>query len=133
MQYFGTGSFAAPGMGLIASVLMFVLGMMWLIYRAELEKCYLIAPLKYQGRQHILVAAKKQNRCILFDAEGKGEGPVDVMTMVQVPGKDGQFLATHRFYLPNDSKEAKIVIATADGKGNWEIRTLVNLPLCTSV
>lgn len=54
---------------------------------AELEKCYSIASLKYQGRQHILVAAEKRNRCIMFDAEGKEEetvweGPGGVMTMV---------------------------------------------------
>lgn len=100
---------------------------------ANLEKCYSIAPLQYQGAPHILVAAEKKNRCILFDADGNEkatvwEGPGGVMTMVQVPGSDGQFLATHKFYSPNDSKEARIVSATPDGQGGWTIRTLVDLP-----
>ncbi len=38
MQYFGTDSFAAPGMGIIASVIMFTLGMMWLTYRTKKAK-----------------------------------------------------------------------------------------------
>ena len=37
---------------------------------SNLTKCYAIAPLKYHGEEHFLVAAEKVDKCLLFDADG---------------------------------------------------------------
>lgn len=100
---------------------------------SNLNKCYSISELTYQGEHCFLVAAEKHDPCLLFSEDGTQldtvwTEPGGVMTMTQVPGTDGQFLATHQFYSPNDSANAKIVIVTPKGKGNWEIRTLCCAP-----
>lgn len=67
----------------------------------NLAKCYSIAPLHYQGMDYFLVAAEKVGRCILFDLDGNEVDtvwtePGGAMSIVQVPGTDGQFLSTDR-------------------------------------
>lgn len=100
----------------------------------ELDRCYAIAPLTYQGKKHILVAAEKVNDCILFDEDGNKEdviwhGPGGTMSMIQVPGTDGWFLATHQFYSPNDGANAHIVLVRPSEDG-WKIQTIKDLPFC---
>lgn len=99
----------------------------------NLNKCYSISPLTLRGRSCFLVAAEKHDPCYLFAEDGTKletvwDEPGGVMTMTPVPGGDGAFLATHQFYSPNDSANAKIVIATPISENNWEIRTLADAP-----
>ena len=98
----------------------------------ELTLCYCVAPLTVGGVQHYLVASEKQHPCLLFDAEGRyvekiWDGPGGTMSAVQVPGADAAFLATHRFYSPNDNKAASIVLCRRE-EGGWRVQTLLELP-----
>ena len=100
---------------------------------ARLNKCYAIARLDYQGNPHFLVASEKSDPCCLFDQDGMLKdvlwtGPGGVMTMVQVPGTDGQLLSTAKFYSPDDSLDAELVIVTPEGNNRWDIRCLTPLP-----
>lgn len=100
---------------------------------AQLNKCYSIGRLRYQGKPCFLVAAEQNDPCYLFSEQGElldtvWQGPGGTMTLAALPGEKGGFLATQRFYSPDDSKEAKIVIAEPDEWGGWKVRTLCHAP-----
>ena len=100
---------------------------------SALPKCYALAEISVNGAPHILAAAEKQDPCYLFDLEGRKkatvwEKPGGTMSIVPLPWTDGSFLATHRFYSPNDASEAKIVLVAAQSADQWIVKTLVDLP-----
>lgn len=99
----------------------------------ELNKCYSLAELSYRGEHCFLVAAEKQDPCYLFRESGElmeqvWDGPGGVMTIAEVPGTDGIFLATRRFYSPNDGLDAEIVLVEPKKEGGWESFTLCKAP-----
>ena len=98
-----------------------------------LDKCYAVTSLRYQGRDHLVVAAEKQDKCLLFDLQGNleqtiWEAPGGTMSLVPVPGKDGWFLATQKMYSPNDALQAKIVLVRPRAENDWTITTLAEVP-----
>lgn len=111
---------------------------------ANLPKCYAITLLEVAGERSFLVATEKEGDCQRFTLEGDyietiWSQPGGVMTMKQLPGSNGAFLSTHKFFSPNDSKDALLVLAEpvdAEGKAvsdlstehSWTIRTIVPLP-----
>ena len=96
----------------------------------NLTKCYSLAEIDYRGEKAYLVASEKQFPCLVISEDAQvldkvWDGPGGVMTMESLP--NGSFLATHRFYSPNDSREASIVLAQPCEEG-WSVRTLCKLP-----
>ena len=104
---------------------------------SNLNKCYAMSEITVEGKRCFVVAAEKHDPCYLFSEDGElmekvWDEPGGVMTMAPDPGADGQFLATHKFYSPNDSADAKIVIVTRKGKGDWEVKTLCEAPFVSA-
>ncbi|MFR5780672.1 MAG: hypothetical protein ACLUEK_01900 [Oscillospiraceae bacterium] len=98
---------------------------------SNLTLCYCAAPLRYRTSPTSW-SPEKEYSCLLFDEHGNEvdeiwKGPGGTMSAVQVPGTDGAFLATHRFYSPNNSKEASIVLCRPVD-GGWKVTTVADLP-----
>ncbi|MCI1966486.1 MAG: VCBS repeat-containing protein, partial [Oscillospiraceae bacterium] len=80
------------------------------------------------------IGTEKEGPCRRFALDGSPmetvwEGPGGVMTMVQVPGRKDQFLATQEFYSPNcGGDDARIVTCTKQSDGTWQVKTLCDLP-----
>ena len=98
----------------------------------SLEKCYAVSLFRDGGRDHLLAASEKVNQCRVYGMDGTLESVVwdesgGTMSLVPARDREGQFLASQRFYSPDDSKEAIIVSAVHEEDG-WRVRTLAELP-----
>lgn len=100
-----------------------------------MERCYAAAALAANGNLYAVFASESvDGPCYAYTGERfekkeviweKGGG---TMSLIQIPGTNGEFIAVQRFFPGFKSAEAKLVWGRRKGDGVWETRDLASLP-----
>jgi hypothetical protein len=99
-----------------------------------LNRCYSATDIRVDGVRRILVATEGEGACLAWTAPGYDaehavwEGPGGTMSMVPIPGTEGEFLAVQKFFRMYDWEEAKLVHVRPVGDCRYAVRDLLSLP-----
>lgn len=98
----------------------------------RLPSCYAVSALPVVGRLRYLFAADDAGACLSIDAETLAtdyiwDSPGGTMSIVPLPGFDGEFLASRRFLPGFESLHAEIV-RVCWRNNRWEIAPWLKLP-----
>lgn len=94
--------------------------------------CYAVTTLQRDGKTYYLMATDGQGPCYAFDSETLEretvwEGPGGTMSLVEIPGSNGEFLAVQNFMPGFQAAGAEIVHVKKAGDG-WHVSTWVKIP-----
>ena len=102
---------------------------------AELESVYAICVNEIHDKLYFMCAGEGKRECLLFSPPDwkpsiVWEKPGGTMTLVPVPGRNGDILAIEKFFPIFQSKEAGIVYAAPGGNPGepWRVRRVLDLP-----
>ena len=100
----------------------------------DMERCYAAGALRFQGKLYAVFAGEAiDGPCYAYTGKRFDEKEViwekagGAMSLVQIPGRDGEFIAVQRFFPGFNSSGAKLVWGKRNSSG-WEIRDLAALP-----
>lgn len=102
--------------------------------KLDLQRCYAAGSLHHEGQLCPIFATEGQGACLLFAGEGfvekrtVWEKPGGTMSLVEIPGRDGEFLAVQNFFPTFQSENATIVWGRPDGQGGYHVQTILQLP-----
>lgn len=99
----------------------------------ELYRCYAVSSTVIDGENKILFATEGEGPCYSYSGEDYKQSivwdaPGGTMSMVKVPGKNGDFLAVQNFFPTFKSEKATIVWAKPEKDDRWTVKTILNLP-----
>lgn len=100
----------------------------------DVKRCYCASNIFMNNENHILYASEDSNVvCEMFsgkDFEKKEivwNEPGGCMSIIPIPGKEGEFLAVQEFYLKVSPSLAKIVWGKYTDNG-WEVKDVLHMP-----
>ena len=101
-----------------------------------MHRCYACVPLTVGDVPGVLFATEGEGPCLRFTGpdfarvETVWEGPGGTMSMVPLPGRDGEFLAVQKFFRMFQWEEACLVwVRPPAGAGEaWRVNHLLTLP-----
>jgi len=101
---------------------------------AEMNRCYATQSVVVGGETRVLMATEGEGPCLAWAGPGYDsprtvwDGPGGTMSMVPVPGTDGEFLAVQKFFRMFQWEEAKVVHVRPLRGGGYAVRDLLRLP-----
>lgn len=102
-------------------------------FLTNLHRCYATSSTVIDGDRKILIATEGQGPCYMYEGDEfrqstVWDGPGGTMSMIPIPGKNGDFLAVQNFFPTFQSENATIVRAKFTKEGEWDVKTLFKLP-----
>ena len=103
-------------------------------FLTELSRCYAASSIVVDGRTRILLATEGEGPCLAWTGPEYAnrhtvwEGPGGTMSLVPIPGTNGEFLAVQKFFKMFQWEEAMVVHVRPLPSGAYEVRDLLHLP-----
>ncbi|MDR2113017.1 MAG: hypothetical protein LBQ62_07970 [Candidatus Accumulibacter sp.] len=99
-----------------------------------LKSAYACNSIEVDGQTRILLASEAKDRCLAWsgpdytESHTVWEGPGGTMSIVPIPGANGEFLAVQKFYRFYDWEEAQVVHVRPLGDGAYQVTDILHLP-----
>ena len=103
-------------------------------FLTTMNRCYSATHIEVDGQTRILLATEGEGPCLAWTGPDYGTphevwaGPGGTMSMVPIPGSNGEFLAVHKFFKMFQWEEAKLVHVKPLADGRYAVTDLLHLP-----
>ncbi|MFA6505614.1 MAG: hypothetical protein WCT14_05940 [Treponemataceae bacterium] len=100
----------------------------------EMNRCYAVNSTVIDGQTHVLFATEGEGPCFAFTGKDfqtrktVWEGPGGTMSIVPIPGTNGEFLAVQKFFKLFQWDEAIVVWVKPRKDGSFAFRQILHLP-----
>ncbi len=101
---------------------------------SQVDNVYAVNSVEVDGRRRLLFASEGRGPCLAYTGPDYGDAhtvwndPGGTMSIVPIPGTNGEFLAVQRFFRMFQCEEAKVVHVRPLSQGGYEVADVLGLP-----